>query len=69
MQDEHIRRLGGYLRHHQSKPEEKSDKLPEDTIRPEVQYMIDNHRRVADQFPTLTTLTLAEAKAIAEKVK
>ena len=53
----------------QSKPEEQSDKLPEDTIRPEVQYMIDNHRRVADQFPTLTTLTLAEAKAIAEKVK
>lgn len=52
-----------------SKQEEKSDKLPEDTIRSEVQYMIDNYRRVVDQFPTLTTLTLAEAKAIAEKVK
>ena len=53
----------------QSKQKEKSDKLPEDIIRPEVQYMIDNYRRVVDQFPTLTTLTLAEAKAIAEKVK
>jgi hypothetical protein len=52
-----------------SKQKEKSDKLPEDIIRPEVQYMIDNYRRVVDQFPTLTTLTFAEAKAIAEKVK
>lgn len=52
-----------------TQPVERSEKLPEDSIRPEVQYMIDNHRRVVDQFPTLTTLTLAEAKAIAEKVK
>jgi hypothetical protein len=52
-----------------NKPKEKSEKLPEDTIRSEVQYMIDNYRRVIDKFPTFTTLTLAEAKAIAEKVK